>query len=75
MAQNFWIAIFAWATCLAVTAAISLVTRAKPVSELHNLVYGMTDIPHEGHLPWFKRPVPLAMAVVVVLVSLNLIFW
>lgn len=75
MAQNFWIAIFAWSTCLVVTAAISVVTKAKPASELHNLVYGMTDIPHEGHLPWYKRPVPLAMAVVVVLVSLNLIFW
>lgn len=75
MAQNFWIAIFAWTTCLLVTAAVSVVTKPKAVSELHNLVYGMTDIPHEPGLPWYQRPGPLAIAVAVVLIALNLIFW
>jgi SSS family solute:Na+ symporter len=74
-AQNFWIAIWAWSVCFVVTIAVSLVTRPRPVSELHNLVYGVTDIPHEGHLPWFKRPGPLAVVVGIVCLILNVVFW
>ena len=76
MAQNFWIAIFAWTTCLVVTIAISLVTKPKAESELHNLVYGFTDIPpKEKDLPWHERPALLAIIVCIVLVILNVIFW
>lgn len=75
MAQNFWIAIFAWSACFAVTVLVSLASRPKPASELHNLVYGLTDIPHDADLPWYKRPAPLAVIVVVALIALNLIFW
>lgn len=75
MAQNFWIAIFAWTTCLVVTTAVSLATKAKAESELHNLVYGITEIPHEPGVPWYKRPGPLAVTVAIVLIALNLIFW
>src|SRR5262249_55604648 len=39
MAQNFWIAIFAWSTCMLVTVLVSLLSEPKPESELHNLVY------------------------------------
>jgi SSS family solute:Na+ symporter len=75
MAQNFWIAIFAWSACFLVTILVSLASQPKPASELHNLVYGLTDIPHDAHLPWYKRPVPLAVIVIVALIVLNLIFW
>jgi SSS family solute:Na+ symporter len=75
MAQNFWIAIFAWSTCMLVTVLVSLLSQPKPQAELHNLVYGLTDIPHDAHLPWYKRPLPLAAVVIVALVLLNLIFW
>jgi SSS family solute:Na+ symporter len=75
MAQNFWIAIFAWSTCLAVTILVSLLSRPKPESELHNLVYGLTDIPHDPAPPWYKRPIPLAVVVIGALVVLNFLFW
>jgi SSS family solute:Na+ symporter len=75
MAQNFWIAIFAWSTCFAVTIVVSLASRPKPASELHNLVYGLTDIPRDADSPWYKQPAPLAIIVVVALIALNLIFW
>jgi SSS family solute:Na+ symporter len=75
MAQNFWIAIFAWSTCFVVTILVSLASQPKPASELHNLVSGLTDIPHDADLPWYKRPAPLAIIVIVVLVGLNLLFW
>jgi SSS family solute:Na+ symporter len=75
MAQNFWIAIFAWSTCLVVTILVSLLSRPKAEAELRNLVYGLTDIPHDADLPWYKRPLPLAAVVIVALVILNFIFW
>ena len=74
MAQNFWIAIFAWSTCFLITIMTSTLSQPKPESELHNLVYGLTDIPHEGGLPWYKRPLPLAGVVTIALVGLNLLF-
>ncbi len=74
MAQNFWIAILAWTTCFLVTIIVSLATRPKPDSELTGLVYGLTDVPHEHGVAWYRRPVPLAFVVIVVLVGLNLWF-
>ncbi|MBV9406522.1 MAG: sodium:solute symporter family protein [Acidobacteriaceae bacterium] len=75
MAQNFWIAIFAWTACLVVTWLVSLATAPKPIDQLHNLVYGVADIPREENVPWYKRPGPLAIIVLGVLVIFNVIFW
>jgi SSS family solute:Na+ symporter len=75
MAQNFWIAIFAWTTCFVVTILVSLVTAPKPDSDLRNLVFGLTEIPHDPALPWYQRPGPLAVVVAVLLVIMNVIFW
>jgi solute:Na+ symporter, SSS family len=74
MAQNFWIAIFAWSTCFVVTALVSLMSAPKAESELHNLVYGLTKIPHE-QVSWYKRPAPLAAIVIAALIALNALFW
>ncbi len=75
MAQNFWIAIFAWSTCFIVTILVSLATKPKTEQELHNLVYGVTAMPREENVPWFKRPGPLALIVIAALIVLNVIFW
>ncbi len=74
MAQNFWMAIVAWSTCFLVTIAVSLATTPKPVSALHNLVYGITEIPHEK-VVWYKRPAPLALIIAVAVIFLNVLFW
>ena len=74
MAQNFWVAIFAWSTCFLVTLVVSLMSAPKAEAELHNLVYGLTEIPHE-EVPWYKRPAPLAVIAIVALALLNLLFW
>src|SRR6202035_5060672 len=73
MAQNFWIAIFAWSVCFLTTIAISLVTRPRAESELTGLVYGLTRMPRNEGAPWYKRPVPIAIGVAALLVVLN--FW
>ena len=75
MAQNFWTAIWAWTTCFVVTILISLLTRARDEKELMGLVYSMTERPSEEHLPWYKRPAALGLAIIVLTVMLNLIFW
>jgi SSS family solute:Na+ symporter len=74
MAQNFWIAIFAWTACFLATVAVSLVTAPKPASELRSLVYGLTEIPHEHGVPWFRRPAPLALAAGGACILLNFVF-
>jgi SSS family solute:Na+ symporter len=74
MAQNFWIAIFAWSTCFLVTILVSLATTPRAESELRGLVYGLTDVPRETGISWFQRPVPLAVVVCAALVVLNLLF-
>jgi solute:Na+ symporter, SSS family len=74
MAQNFWIAIFAWGTCFLVTVLVSWMSAPRIESELNHLVYGLTRIPHE-QVRWYKRPAPLAVIVIAALVLFNLLFW
>ena len=74
MAQNFWIAIFAWSTCFLVTIFVSFVTKPRLESELHGLVYGLTNIRHEEGVAWYRKPIPLAFLVVAVLILLNVWF-
>lgn len=75
MAQNFWIAIISWCVCFVVTIAVSLMSPPKTESELHNLVYGVTKIPHESCVAWYKRPGPLAWVVGGVTIVLNILYW
>ena len=75
MAQNYWIAIVSFSFCMVITIVISLVTTPKPESELQNLVWGVTELPREEDVPWYKRPGPLALVVIALLVVLNIIFW
>jgi SSS family solute:Na+ symporter len=74
MAQNFWIAIWAWTSCFVVTILVSMATRARAESELEGLVYGLTKIPHEEGVSWYLRPAPVAIAVGVLVLVLNIWF-
>jgi solute:Na+ symporter, SSS family len=73
MAQNFWIAIFAWTTCFVLTIVVSMATRPRPEAELRGLVYSLTNIKHDEGVSWYLRPGPVAIAVAVLLLVLN--FW
>ncbi len=75
MAQNFWIAIFAWSTCFVVTILISMVTKPRPESELQGLVLGLTKLPDDSRWKWYQKPGPLAVVVLGALLVLNVIFW
>jgi SSS family solute:Na+ symporter len=74
MAQNFWVAISAFAICFAVTTLVSAVTRPKPVSELTGLVWGVTPIPRDKDVPWYKKPALLGATALAACLVLNWIF-
>jgi SSS family solute:Na+ symporter len=53
---------------------VSVMTRPREERELVGLVYSLTPKLEEHDLPWWKRPVTLAVAVLAMAVALNLIF-
>jgi SSS family solute:Na+ symporter len=61
--------------CIAVTVLVSMATRPKPLAELTGLVYGATELPSEGDLPLYQRPIFWAAVVAVALVVVNIILW
>ncbi len=71
MAQNFWIAIFAWCACFGVTVVVSLMTAPKAVHELKDLVWGATKMPETEHEVWWHRPGLLAVVVAIICIALN----
>jgi SSS family solute:Na+ symporter len=75
MAENMYRALWSWIVCVAVTVIVSMVTRPKPAEELTGLVYGCTELPSEGDLRLYQRPIFWAAIVAVAFVILNVIFW
>jgi SSS family solute:Na+ symporter len=75
MAENLYRFIWSWLVCVIVTVLVSLVTRPKPDSELRNLVYGLSPMPSDGVVPWYRRPIFAAALVAAAFVGLNLLFW
>lgn len=75
MAQNFWIAIVAWTACFLVTILVSFATAPKLESDLRGLVYGLTELPKDEGVSWYRRPGPLAVIVGVLALLLNVVFW
>jgi SSS family solute:Na+ symporter len=75
MAENMYRGLWSWLICVGVTVAVSYFTQPKPVTELAGLVYGATELPSEGHLPLYKRPIFWACIVIVIFFVLNIVFW
>ena len=75
MAQTFWTAIAAFTTCLVVTTAVSLVTRARPEEELKGLVYSMTPRTTDDVKSWWQKPAVAAVGVLTLTFVLNIIFF
>ncbi len=76
MAQNFWLATFAFIVCFAVTLVISLATaRTKTDGDLKGLVYSLTPKIVDTDQPWYKRPAIVGIMLLVVCAILNFIFW
>ena len=75
MAQNFWLASFAFTVCFLVTVIVSLATRrTKSNEELTGLVYSLTP-KQSVDQAWYARPGTIGIVLLAVCVILNYIFW
>jgi SSS family solute:Na+ symporter len=76
MAQNFWLASFAFTVCFVLTLVISLATRrTKTDEELKGLVYSLTPKLKDEEKAWYLRPAVLGVILLACCVVLNIIFW
>ncbi len=75
MAENMYRALWSWLICVIVTVVVSYLTQPKPVEDLSGLVYGCTELPSEGHLPLWKRPIFWAAISAAIFLILQWIFW
>jgi len=76
MAQNFWLASFAFIACFVITLVVSLATsRTKSDEELTGLVYSLTPkiVDHEDS--WWLRPSVIGVLLLIGCVILNVVFW
>jgi SSS family solute:Na+ symporter len=76
MAQNFWLASFAFTACFTLTLLISLATsRTKSDVELKGLVYSLTPKIKSDNVPFFLQPGVVGVLLLVACAILNIIFW
>jgi SSS family solute:Na+ symporter len=76
MAQNFWMAAFAFTVCFVLTLVISLATRrTKTDEQLKGLVYSLTPKIADHDVPVWQRPAVIGTVLLAACVILNLIFW
>ena len=76
MAQNFWLASFAFGVCFLLTFFISVATRrTKSDEDLKGLVYSMTPRMKEEEKVWILRPAVLGVVLLAGCAILNVIFW
>ena len=76
MAQNFWLAAFAFIACFTLTLVISIATaRTKSDADLKGLVYSLTPKIVDNNLPIYQKPAVVGVVLLIVCVILNLIFW
>jgi solute:Na+ symporter, SSS family len=75
LAQDMFQSLWACVTCVVVTVLVTMVTKARPDSELRGLVYSLTEVAHEEQTSWFHKPLVWGLAALGVLVVLQIIFW
>ncbi len=75
MAEDMYRALWSWIVCVMVTVVVSLMTKPPDSLQLAGLVYGYSDVPSEGAMPLFKRPLFWAGVVLIGFIILNIYFW
>jgi solute:Na+ symporter, SSS family len=77
MAQSFWTAIYAFVVCLIVSVIVSLVTKQlKTKDDLTGLVYSLTPrTKDEPGIPWYDKPVTLAIIVGAISIVITVLIW
>src|SRR5438309_3974564 len=56
LAQDMYQALWSFLVCVVVTVVVSLAGKPRPYTELTGLVYGLTDVPSIGDVPFYEKP-------------------
>jgi SSS family solute:Na+ symporter len=75
MAENVFRALWACLFTALVIFVVSMFTKPRPVAELDGLVYGVTKLPTEDPVPFYKNEWTWAILVVIIFAVLNILFW
>jgi solute:Na+ symporter, SSS family len=75
MGQAFIVAAVSWIVNFVTTILVSLVTKPKPDEELRGLVYSLTPRQPVMQQPWYLRPGPLGLILLIITIILNIIFF
>ena len=75
LAQAFWTALAAFATCVVVTLVASLSTAVPRAESLQGLTWSMTPRLQVRHGRWYQQPETLAVAVLAATIALNVWFF
>jgi solute:Na+ symporter, SSS family len=77
---SFVAATAAFVVDIVVSVVVTFMTESRPESELRGLVYSLTPKsdfhdPNEGVLPWYQQPNKLALISLIMVLTLNVVFW
>ncbi len=75
LAENMYRLLWSGIIAAVVTVVVSYCTQPQPEKDLVGLVWGCTEIPSEGHMPLFKRPIFWAAISFALFALLQWIFW
>ena len=75
LAQDMYQSLWSCVTCVVVTVLVTMVTEPRPDSELHGLVYSLTEKAKEEHTSVLHRAAFWGVASLLVLAFLQVIFW
>ena len=75
LAQDMYQSLWSCVICVVVTVLVTVVTKPRPDEELKGLVYALTEVAHEEHTSFVRRPLFWGIVVLAVLLVLQIIFW
>ena len=75
MAENMYRALWSVITSVGVNVIVSLFTTPKPLSELASVVYGVTPLPKEEPVPFYKNEWTWTGIAIAIFLAINIYFW
>jgi SSS family solute:Na+ symporter len=75
MAEDMYRALWSVIVSMLVTVVVSLFTEPKSLAELDGVVYGVTKLPAEEPVPFYKNEWFWAAIAIALFLALNIYFW
>jgi SSS family solute:Na+ symporter len=75
MAEDMYRALWSVIVAVLVTFVVSLFTEPKTLAELNGVVYGVTKLPEEEPVPFYKNEYFWLVIAIIVFFALNIYFW